>query len=73
MVLPEKVYPDEPVVQYGLCAAVSLLSFNRAGELDQSTFGVTLIAYLNKIIPNQMHGPRRTTDKSISQWHTLKF
>ena len=50
MVLSEEVYPDEPVVQHSLGAAVSLLSFSRAGELDQSTFWVTLIAYLDKII-----------------------
>jgi hypothetical protein len=49
VVLSEEVYPDEPVVQYSLSAAVSLFSFSRVGELDQGTFWVTLIAYLDML------------------------
>ena len=49
MVLSEEVYPDESVVEHSLSAAVSLLSFSRAGELDQSTLWVTLVAHLDRL------------------------
>ena len=70
MVLSEEVYPDEPVVQYSLSAAVSLFSLSRAGELDQGTFWVTLIPYLD-MLQSQVQviiGPKAQSVQHVMQY-----